>query len=53
MPQMAPLSWLSLYIIFSSVLMMFCIMNYYMFIISPEKSASNKLKSPHSFYWKW
>nr|YP_010432673.1 ATP synthase F0 subunit 8 [Gymnopternus congruens]USW06223.1 ATP synthase F0 subunit 8 [Gymnopternus congruens] len=53
MPQMAPLSWLSLYIMFSITLMLFCVMNYYIFMPqAPKKSKSEKMTS-NSLNWKW
>nr|QLY89970.1 ATP synthase F0 subunit 8 [Sympycnus pulicarius] len=53
MPQMAPLSWLSLYMIFSITLILFCIMNYYIFIPSPLTKTSSKKSSSNNFHWKW
>nr|YP_010022527.1 ATP synthase F0 subunit 8 [Fannia scalaris]QOP39375.1 ATP synthase F0 subunit 8 [Fannia scalaris] len=38
MPQMAPISWLSLFIIFSITFMIFNMMNYYSFNPSMPKS---------------
>nr|YP_010385103.1 ATP synthase F0 subunit 8 [Dolichopus ungulatus]UPL65113.1 ATP synthase F0 subunit 8 [Dolichopus ungulatus] len=53
MPQMAPLSWLSLYMVFSISLILFCMMNYYIFIpMAPQKSKLEKLMS-NSLNWKW
>nr|ASK85586.1 ATP synthase F0 subunit 8 [Anabropsis (Apteranabropsis) sp. QS-2017] len=52
MPQMAPISWLTLFFIFSTTLILFSIMNYFM--ISPEapKSLEKKIELP-SLNWKW
>nr|YP_010570205.1 ATP synthase F0 subunit 8 [Anabropsis guangxiensis]YP_010570218.1 ATP synthase F0 subunit 8 [Anabropsis shii]UZF98262.1 ATP synthase F0 subunit 8 [Anabropsis guangxiensis]UZF98275.1 ATP synthase F0 subunit 8 [Anabropsis shii] len=52
MPQMAPISWLTLFFIFSATLITFSIMNYFM--ISPEapESSEKSIKSP-SLNWKW
>nr|YP_010616035.1 ATP synthase F0 subunit 8 [Dolichopus galeatus]WAU47309.1 ATP synthase F0 subunit 8 [Dolichopus galeatus] len=53
MPQMAPLSWLSLYAVFSITLILFCVVNYYIFVpLAPQKSKSEKLSS-NSLNWKW
>nr|AND97161.1 ATP synthase F0 subunit 8 [Theopompa sp. FY-2016a] len=52
MPQMMPLNWLSLFIFFSSLLMMYSIMNYYTSIKSYPTSKSQKLT--HKIHlWKW
>nr|YP_010462986.1 ATP synthase F0 subunit 8 [Epeorus psi]UUJ36917.1 ATP synthase F0 subunit 8 [Epeorus psi] len=52
MPQMAPLSWLLLFIIFSSTLILFSIMNYFMMIPSSPSSTSSQFKT-QPFNWKW
>nr|YP_010447001.1 ATP synthase F0 subunit 8 [Loxocera sinica]UTM10366.1 ATP synthase F0 subunit 8 [Loxocera sinica] len=53
MPQMAPIKWLSLFIIFSMTFIMFNIMNYYN--IFPTTPKSILLKNNKNFYmnWKW
>nr|QXT45815.1 ATP synthase F0 subunit 8 [Stenacron interpunctatum] len=52
MPQMAPLSWLTLFIVFSSTLILFCIMNYFLYLPSaPDSSASQFKTQPYN--WKW
>nr|UQJ75134.1 ATP synthase F0 subunit 8 [Rugitermes sp.] len=52
MPQMMPLSWLILFTMFSSTLILFAIMNYYNNIpktmISEKKVIINKITT-----WKW
>nr|URX53424.1 ATP synthase F0 subunit 8 [Rugitermes unicolor] len=52
MPQMMPLSWLILFTMFSSTLMLFAVMNYYNNIpkttISSKKVIINKVTT-----WKW
>nr|QZZ23831.1 ATP synthase F0 subunit 8 [Afronurus sp. 'drepanophyllus'] len=52
MPQMAPLSWLTLFIVFSLTLILFGIVNY--FLISPNApdSTSSQFKT-QPFDWKW
>nr|YP_010894979.1 ATP synthase F0 subunit 8 [Apystomyia elinguis]WJW73492.1 ATP synthase F0 subunit 8 [Apystomyia elinguis] len=53
MPQMAPISWLLLFVSFSMIFMLFCINNYYS-ILPPSKTTSklNSLKF-NSMNWKW
>nr|YP_009490589.1 ATP synthase F0 subunit 8 [Taeniopteryx ugola]YP_010836005.1 ATP synthase F0 subunit 8 [Taeniopteryx auberti]AWH98598.1 ATP synthase F0 subunit 8 [Taeniopteryx ugola]UPX88424.1 ATP synthase F0 subunit 8 [Taeniopteryx nebulosa]WGC89524.1 ATP synthase F0 subunit 8 [Taeniopteryx auberti] len=52
MPQMAPISWLTLFIAFSAILVIFSAMNYFSFLPkSPE--ISEKKISQTSFNWKW
>nr|ARH54718.1 ATP synthase F0 subunit 8 [Trachys troglodytiformis] len=52
MPQMAPLNWLMLFLIFSAILITFLVMNYYSSTINPPVDSFNKkmLKQPN---WKW
>nr|ANJ70571.1 ATP synthase F0 subunit 8 [Nalassus laevioctostriatus] len=51
MPQMAPLSWLTLMILFALILILFNIMNYYSFSypIKQKKMLIKKSK----INWKW
>nr|UUJ36787.1 ATP synthase F0 subunit 8 [Epeorus sp. 01 ZXM-2022a] len=52
MPQMAPLSWLLLFLIFSSTLILFNIMNYFLGQpIAPLHSSSHY--QTQTFNWKW
>nr|QXG19017.1 ATP synthase F0 subunit 8 [Chymomyza costata] len=53
MPQMAPLSWLLLFIIFSFAFIMFCLLNYYSYMPSLPKSKSLKNINLNSMNWKW
>nr|QQV73464.1 ATP synthase F0 subunit 8 [Anthomyza sp. DY-2021] len=53
MPQMAPISWLTLFIVFLLTFMMFNILNYYSFIPSTPKSSSIKNFNMNSMNWKW
>nr|YP_009171516.1 ATP synthase F0 subunit 8 [Pseudothericles compressifrons]AJW76359.1 ATP synthase F0 subunit 8 [Pseudothericles compressifrons] len=51
-PQMSPLMWLSLFIMFSTMLIMFNYTNYFSFKYSPylpQKKSSTK----SSLNWKW
>nr|UDD74618.1 ATP synthase F0 subunit 8 [Monodiamesa sp. 2 CZ-2021a] len=54
MPQMAPISWLILFFIFSITMILFNIMNYYCTLpknVNSELSKSNF--SNNSMNWKW
>nr|WGO57889.1 ATP synthase F0 subunit 8 [Brephallus tramlapensis] len=51
MPQMMPLSWLTLYLYFIIMLFIFSFINYYSFI--PTPSFTKKALSPKTFNWKW
>nr|URX53710.1 ATP synthase F0 subunit 8 [Kalotermitidae sp. 2 AB-2022a] len=52
MPQMMPLSWLMLFIMFSTTLTLFAAMNYYTNI---QKTSTNPKKSTTTkkMNWKW
>nr|ADW83164.1 ATP synthase F0 subunit 8 [Nannochorista philpotti] len=53
MPQMAPISWLSLFIMFSIIFMMFNIMIYFLSQPNvPLSTKSNMINTP-SLNWKW
>nr|QXT45698.1 ATP synthase F0 subunit 8 [Cinygmina sp. 2 CLS53BF04] len=52
MPQMAPLSWLTLFTVFSLTLILFCIMNYFLTSPNAPESMSSHFKT-HPFNWKW
>nr|QNG56356.1 ATP synthase F0 subunit 8 [Phalacridae gen. sp. MJ-2020] len=51
MPQMAPLSWLLMFIIFSMIFIMFNIMNYYIFLYPTKEKKLNKKMI--NLIWKW
>nr|YP_010998208.1 ATP synthase F0 subunit 8 [Vibrissina turrita]WEG23101.1 ATP synthase F0 subunit 8 [Compsilura concinnata]WPJ85696.1 ATP synthase F0 subunit 8 [Vibrissina turrita] len=53
MPQMAPINWLSLFIIFSMTFLLFSMMNYYLFTPSMPKLFLMKNKLHNSLNWKW
>nr|YP_010626518.1 ATP synthase F0 subunit 8 [Hirtodrosophila subflavohalterata]WBK17654.1 ATP synthase F0 subunit 8 [Hirtodrosophila subflavohalterata] len=53
MPQMAPISWLILFIIFSLTFILFCSMNYYSYMPSLPKSNELKSSQLNSMSWKW
>uniref|UniRef100_UPI0030FF20C1 ATP synthase F0 subunit 8 n=1 Tax=Panorpa chengi TaxID=757039 RepID=UPI0030FF20C1 len=53
MPQMAPINWLSLFIMFSMTLLLFNMMNYYSYTPkSTNIKEINKISSL-SLNWKW
>nr|AVN67351.1 ATP synthase F0 subunit 8 [Byrsotria rothi] len=51
MPQMMPLSWLSMYLFFILTLMLFSFTNYFSFIVNPL--SSSKMIKIKSLSWKW
>nr|AQM40061.1 ATP synthase F0 subunit 8 [Capnogryllacris melanocrania] len=52
MPQMAPLSWLLLFFIFTSTLILFAVINYYYFLpLAPSSKETSIMKS--TLNWKW
>nr|QVL29177.1 ATP synthase F0 subunit 8 [Ceratitis pallidula]QVL29190.1 ATP synthase F0 subunit 8 [Ceratitis pallidula] len=53
MPQMAPIGWLSLFIIFSITFILFSMMNYYSVIPQSPKSQISKKSQFNSLNWKW
>nr|QRV62653.1 ATP synthase F0 subunit 8 [Stictonectes samai] len=52
MPQMAPMNWLILYILFSIILIMFNLMNYYIFIIEMKTLKTSSFMKK-MLNWKW
>nr|YP_009937130.1 ATP synthase F0 subunit 8 [Subclytia rotundiventris]QNT26366.1 ATP synthase F0 subunit 8 [Subclytia rotundiventris] len=54
MPQMAPIGWLSLFILFSITFLIFNMMNYYLFMnLMPKSKLIKKSKYINSINWKW
>nr|UOU85295.1 ATP synthase F0 subunit 8 [Compsobata cibaria] len=53
MPQMAPIGWLSLFIIFSMAFIFFNIMNYYSILPTTPESKTSLQISCKSLNWKW
>nr|YP_010385116.1 ATP synthase F0 subunit 8 [Cordulegaster boltonii]UPL65126.1 ATP synthase F0 subunit 8 [Cordulegaster boltonii] len=54
MPQMAPISWVILFLFFSITLILFNILNFY--LSTPDLSNIKKIDSEHSIKnisWKW
>nr|ALO76887.1 ATP synthase F0 subunit 8 [Propalticus sp. PRO01] len=52
MPQMAPLSWVTLLIYFILVFLLFNILNYFSFIYQPKIKLNFKTKL-NQYNWKW
>nr|QWQ55667.1 ATP synthase F0 subunit 8 [Microconema clavata] len=54
MPQMAPMSWLFLFSMFSVALVLFAIINYFFAIYQPSSSSQEISSLPQiSLHWKW
>nr|ARX95718.1 ATP synthase F0 subunit 8 [Armigeres subalbatus] len=53
MPQMAPINWLILFIIFSMTFMIFNIKNYFCFFYSLIKLSQNLNIKQYKLNWKW
>nr|YP_009689659.1 ATP synthase F0 subunit 8 [Runchomyia reversa]QEE94388.1 ATP synthase F0 subunit 8 [Runchomyia reversa] len=53
MPQMAPISWLTLFFIFSFTLILFNVKTYYCNIPSLPKFTQLKMSSKKDLTWKW
>nr|QGA73993.1 ATP synthase F0 subunit 8 [Cryptocephalus flavolimbatus] len=51
MPQMAPINWLTLFILFSIYMLMFSSMNYFFFIKTPVKIYSSGKKKSTNWLW--
>nr|AXS65407.1 ATP synthase F0 subunit 8 [Cucujoidea sp. 18 KM-2017] len=51
MPQMAPLSWLTLFISFTLIFILFNSMNYFSFLYPIKKSSI--IKNNIKINWKW
>nr|ALO76532.1 ATP synthase F0 subunit 8 [Perotis lugubris] len=51
MPQMAPMNWLSLFILFSMIFILFMIFNFYNVIYTT--SQPSKTKKMFKINWKW
>uniref|UniRef100_UPI0030FE148B ATP synthase F0 subunit 8 n=1 Tax=Prodasineura croconota TaxID=1407214 RepID=UPI0030FE148B len=53
MPQMAPMSWLTLFVLFSMALMMFSIMNYYSYLPKTKETEDSSNLITNKMNWKW
>nr|ALO76752.1 ATP synthase F0 subunit 8 [Acmaeodera sp. RUGACM01] len=51
MPQMAPLNWLILFIVFTLAFLTIILINYFRFLPSPSYWKSRKLEK--KINWKW
>nr|ALO76136.1 ATP synthase F0 subunit 8 [Aphodius sp. APH01] len=51
MPQMAPASWLALFIYFCIIFLLFNSINFYSLIYTPKKAMF--FKSNQKLNWKW
>nr|ALO70652.1 ATP synthase F0 subunit 8 [Lathrobium brunnipes] len=51
MPQMAPLSWLLLFMLFTLIFLSFNFINYYMFLYKSKNTKTNK--NYFKMNWKW
>nr|AIY61584.1 ATP synthase F0 subunit 8 [Glyptotermes satsumensis] len=52
MPQMMPLSWVTLFIVFSAALILFSAMNYYSHIPKTKTTKETKITTK-KMNWKW
>nr|QHH25538.1 ATP synthase F0 subunit 8 [Trypetoptera punctulata] len=53
MPQMAPISWLILFLVFSTVFLLFNILNYFAVVYTPQPLSSFSSKTTPTLTWKW
>nr|YP_010725856.1 ATP synthase F0 subunit 8 [Asiagomphus septimus]WDY83458.1 ATP synthase F0 subunit 8 [Asiagomphus septimus] len=53
MPQMAPMSWVLLFLFFTIMLIMFNMMNYYLFIPKIESCKTSAASKIMNMAWKW
>nr|WDA94026.1 ATP synthase F0 subunit 8 [Apotropina sp. 1 JJC-2023a] len=53
MPQMAPINWLILFIMFSMIFLLFNMMNFYSILPNSPKLMENKSMKKINFNWKW
>nr|YP_010267387.1 ATP synthase F0 subunit 8 [Neoperla bimaculata]UIF93987.1 ATP synthase F0 subunit 8 [Neoperla bimaculata] len=53
MPQMAPINWFLLFIIFSGTLLMFNFLNYFSFSPVPPSMQHEQKILPKPLTWQW
>ncbi|YP_010419960.1 ATP synthase F0 subunit 8 (mitochondrion) [Anopheles nili] len=53
MPQMAPINWLILFVMFSITLVIFNILNYFAFFYTPLKTSQSLNIKFNKLNWKW
>nr|BBM67993.1 ATP synthase F0 subunit 8 [Penaeus semisulcatus] len=52
MPQMAPLLWLNLFLMFSATFVVFIILNYFIKVPTKVEKSTSYLRKPE-MNWKW
>nr|YP_010506501.1 ATP synthase F0 subunit 8 [Volucella nigricans]QGW56737.1 ATP synthase F0 subunit 8 [Volucella nigricans]UXF58219.1 ATP synthase F0 subunit 8 [Volucella nigricans] len=53
MPQMAPINWLSLFLLFFLIFILFNMVNYYIYMPSMNKTKMSKKINMTPMNWKW
>nr|YP_010046676.1 ATP synthase F0 subunit 8 [Tripteroides tasmaniensis]QPJ78607.1 ATP synthase F0 subunit 8 [Tripteroides tasmaniensis] len=53
MPQMAPISWLTLFIIFSITLVVFNVKTFYCLNMAPQQLSQSISFKQNKMNWKW
>nr|YP_010895018.1 ATP synthase F0 subunit 8 [Callicera aenea]WJW73531.1 ATP synthase F0 subunit 8 [Callicera aenea] len=53
MPQMAPINWLSLFLLFSLIFILFNMMNYFIYLPTTPKHKNLDKINKNSMNWKW
>nr|WNH42019.1 ATPase subunit 8 [Neoperla nichollsi] len=53
MPQMAPISWFLLFIVFSGALLTFNFLNYFSFLPTAPSTKPSQQINQNPFLWKW
>nr|YP_010472526.1 ATP synthase F0 subunit 8 [Harpalus griseus]UVG42150.1 ATP synthase F0 subunit 8 [Harpalus griseus] len=53
MPQMAPMNWLFLYLMFTIIFLLFNFLNYFMFLIQNKKKSIKNIFFNKILEWKW
>nr|AIT96946.1 ATP synthase F0 subunit 8 [Togoperla sp. KW-2014] len=53
MPQMAPISWLTLFIAFSIILLLFNSLNFFMYLPSSPSTSPKSSIAQTPLNWKW
>nr|WAX39223.1 ATP synthase F0 subunit 8 [Anaplecta sp. 8 ZQW-2020] len=53
MPQMMPLSWFMLFVMFAATFILFNIMSYFNFNICPHNENKTQKQKKLTFNWKW
>nr|WNH42028.1 ATPase subunit 8 [Neoperla conradti] len=53
MPQMAPISWFLLFIVFSGTLLIFNCLNYYSYLSPNPQTSHSSTLTQNPLPWKW